>query len=68
MSYGVIWERSIPGRGHSKCKGPGVSACLAYSRKRKDDDVDLMCVCVCVCVTDYKSKECSWKDQTMENE
>ena len=46
--WGLLGE-SILGRGHSKCKGPGMSTYLAYLRERKGANADLVCVCVCVC-------------------
>ena len=31
-----VWGKSIPGRGHSKCKGPETGVCLAYLRNIKE--------------------------------
>lgn len=31
-----IWRNSIPGRGHSLCKGPGAGLCLVHWRNTEE--------------------------------
>lgn len=54
----AIQTKNIPGRGHSKCKGPEASTCSECLNKRKEANANRMerkrmrateeCVCMCV--------------------